>query len=112
MNKARKKFVLLALLAIFVLLSVLLGVISGVNYTMAGEDADAITQMLAEGKGDFPFPQMGENIPKPMDMRNGPPAQIAPLGPQSPEMSFSLRYFTFAFDNEGNAQKIAFEENK
>ena len=110
MNKARKKFVLSAMLAIFVLLSALLGIINGVNYTMAGEDADAITRMLADQNGAFQFRQGGEGDGMRMDMtRDGRPPRSGPMGPESPEMSFSLRYFTFAFDEKGNGERVAWQ---
>ena len=48
MDKAVKRFRTSAVLMILVLLTLLLGVINGINFTMAGEDADRITQMLAE----------------------------------------------------------------
>ena len=108
MSKARKKFVLYAMLALFALLGILLGIINGVNFTMASQDADRITQMLSENQGAFPGQRpMGDMNPR-LDMRNGRPAQMGPLGPDSPEMIASMRYFTFAFDEEGNAEKLAF----
>ena len=48
-----------ATLAVFVLLLVVLGVINAVNYTRIAEDADRITERLAEGRGRFDG-QMGE----------------------------------------------------
>lgn len=107
MNKAEKKFRLYAILVIFVLLTVLLAVINGTNFTMAAKDADAITQMLAERQGSF---ERGENAPgggmptqpKEKDFRMGP------MGPDSPEMDASLRYFTVAFSEDGNAETVAF----
>ena len=48
MNNVRKKFILYALLSVFVLLTVLLAVINGVNFTLAAQDADEITLRLGE----------------------------------------------------------------
>ena len=53
MDKARKRFVRYAMLSVLVLLSLLLGIINGINFTMASEDADRITQMLAQERGGF-----------------------------------------------------------
>ncbi len=53
MNKTRKRFVLYAMLAVFVLLTVLLAVINVTNYTMAAEDADQLTLVLSENRGQF-----------------------------------------------------------
>ncbi|MBR0280919.1 MAG: HAMP domain-containing histidine kinase [Oscillibacter sp.] len=35
--------------------------------------------------------------------------RIGPMGPDSPETVSSTRYFTYAFDESGNSEKIAFE---
>ena len=48
MSKTRKRFVIFATLCVFVLLFVLLGIINGVNFTMASGDADQLTEMLAQ----------------------------------------------------------------
>ena len=157
MKKARKRFVLYAMLSIFVLLVILLGVINGVNFTMASEDADQLTQVLAQGQGMFNnvpaldgnvpvfdgnvpapdgnAPAFDGNVPAPdgsapvfdgsvpapdgntqfpggmpfFGFQNGQPLNIGPLGPNSPEMADSLRYFTFAFDADGNAERVAWE---
>ena len=53
MIKAETRFRLYAVLSVFVLLVVLLGVINGINFTMAATDADEITQRIASGKGEF-----------------------------------------------------------
>ena len=102
MNRVRKQFILTAMLAIFVLLTVLLTVINGVNFTMASEDADKLTEMLSGSRGSFvpaederPAPQNGFG-------------RMGPMGPSAPDMRSSLRYFTFAFDENGGAATIAF----
>ena len=51
MRKTLNRFVLYAVLAIFALLAVLLGVINGVNFTIEAEDADQITELIAEQNG-------------------------------------------------------------
>ena len=53
MRKAANRFLLYALLAIFVLLTALLGVINGINFTIEAQDADNITQMIAEQNGEL-----------------------------------------------------------
>ena len=122
MSKTRKRFVIFATLCVFVLLFVLLGIINGVNFTMASGDADQLTEMLAQQQGTFgnpalPAPDLqgftppeGVNLPEGV---NPPedffPGFMGPMGPDSPEMKSSLRYFTFAFDKEGNAECIALQ---
>ena len=107
MNKAEKKFRLYAIFVIFVLLTVLLAVINGVNFTMAANDADDITQKIADRQGSFGRGEtVSEDIisePKDRNFRMGP------MGPDSPEINASIRYFTIAFSNKGeNAETVAF----
>jgi len=99
MKKARNKFVLYAMLSIFVLLTVLLSVINMIVFEMAAHDADDITMMLARGKGNF----MTQERPE------GEFGGRGPMGPTSPEMNKSIRYFTFAFDSNGSVETVAFQ---
>lgn len=99
MKKARNKFVLYAMLSIFVLLTVLLSVINMIVFEMAAHDADDITMMLARGKGNF----MTQERPE------GEFGGRGPMGPTSPEMNKSIRYFTFAFDSDGSVETVAFQ---
>ena len=105
MIKARKRFVLFATLCVFTLLLVLLGLINGINFTMASEDADRVTQMLKKQHGMFE----DQAAPDAEETGDSLPGFRAPLGPDSPEIAHSLRYFTFAFDQEGNAEKVAWQ---
>ena len=102
MNKARKKFICYAMLAVFVLLLVLLGIINGTNFTMAAADADEITEQLSRNKGVF------ENTkPEPFEsFQNG---RMGPMGPDSPEVSFTTRYFTVRFNKDGEAKLTAYQ---
>ena len=102
MIKAQRKFRLIAVISIFILLTALLAVINGVNFTMASEDADKITQMLAEHMGAFPD-DAGEGGAgqRPEDRGRGRMWGMGPMGPDSPEVGRSVRYFTFAFPDSG-----------
>ncbi len=106
MNKAEKKFRCYSLLTIFVLLTVLLAVINGVNFTMASSDADEITQMLAERQGTF---EKGDALSGNTGFQQKGAFGMGPMGPDSPELNKSLRYFTVAFTGkENNAETVAF----
>ena len=110
MNKAEKKFRLLAILVIFVLLTTLLAVINGVNFTMVASDADMLTQMLADRQGSF---ERKDNAPADRQFQPDQPREkdfrMGPMGPDSPEMNESLRYFTVAFsDNGETVETVAF----
>ncbi len=109
MSKTRKRFVIFATLCVSVLLFALLGIINGVNFTMVSQDADQLTKMLKKQHGLF------ENVPEPQESdaqvlpKGFLPGFLGPMGPDSPEMESSLRYFTFSFDNEGNEKCVAFQ---
>ena len=121
MNRVRKRFLLYAMLALFVMLTVLLTVINGLNFTMAADDADRITEMLASGSGRFSSGQKqsfdGEmpvsppdgGIPTRPGGKSGGYGSIGPMGPDSPETSASVRYFTFRFDGDGARETVAMQ---
>ena len=106
MNNVRKRFILYALLSVFVLLTVLLSVISGVNFTMAAQDADEITLRLSDGGGSFGPMNPRNSAPRDGGTFGGP--RIGPMGPASPELSATLRHFTCVFDRNGNSRMAAF----
>ena len=107
MNKARKKFIIYAECAIFVLLTHLLSVINVVNFTMVSEDADRITEIIASKKGTFEHDAPAEpNTNRQQFGKNKGTFEF--MGPDSPELKASTRYFTFSFNEEGKAKKIAF----
>ncbi len=112
MNKAERKFRLTAILAIFVLLTVLLAVINIVSFTMTTDDADEITQRIADQGGRLEAlaseePAVsGEPAPGGWgDFRfrpgQGPFGRFGPMGPTSPDTEASIRYFTAKFSPEG-----------
>ena len=116
MNNVIRKFAFFAEFAVFILLALLLSVINTVNFAMASDDADFITQRIAEDKGMFGADR--DRTPSDMQQfdqnKNFRPGGkkfggLESMGPDSPEMSSSIRYFTYAFDNSGNAQKIVFK---
>lgn len=91
--------IIYAELAVFVLFSLLIAGINIINFTAVGDDADHITERIASSSGAFP----GREI------KNAQERRMPQMGPESPEMEASTRYFTFAFDKNGNYQKIAFK---
>ena len=123
MNKARNRFILLTELIVILLLGLLLTVINVLNFTMAADDADFLTERIAREHGMFEEKKQNgqtqtaenqttasgahaetqNNNDKPFRLDNG---HFRFMGPDSPEMKSSLRYFTFAFDKDGNAKSI------
>ncbi len=115
MNKAEKKFRWYAILVIFVLLTGLLVIINGVNFTMAAQDADRITEQIAGRQGSFGRMEDGVNAP-PEGGFNAPPEggnkdfRFGPMGPDSPEMQESIRYFTVSFSEKTKeAKTVAYQ---
>ena len=103
MNKAQKRFRRYAILVVFVLLTILLVVINGVNFTMAAEDADQLTQTLADRQGSFGH---GQAVPGGWATKSREKGfRMGPMGPDSPETDASLRYFTVSFSREGQAME-------
>lgn len=108
MNKAEKKFRIYAILVIFVLLTVLLTVINGINFTMAAKDADELTEMISQRQGSFDREDTVPGGTQP-EFGGGKDFRMGPMGPDSPEMNESLRYFTVAFSgDESETQMVAF----
>ena len=53
-NRLRKKFIVAAIVAVFLVLALLIGAINVFNYRSLVSDADATLQILADNKGSFP----------------------------------------------------------
>ena len=98
MNKTRKRFILYAILALFVLLAVLVSVINVINFTAVSRDADRVTEMIADGRGTFARENPGFNKDEKRE----------DSVPDSPELPYSARYFTFRFNRGGNIEEVAF----
>lgn len=84
-RKVRKKFVIVAVCSVFIVMLCILGTINIVNYTKVVNNADEIIDILKEGNGEFGnFP--GQDF--------------------SPEMPFSTRYFTVTLAPGGQIVRI------
>ncbi len=130
MKKAKTKYLCYAMLSLFILLTVVLGIINAVNFTMAANDADRITQIIADRKGYLieqqklnggkhknkkntetaDTPQKNDSSDKNEDI---PPfddsGAFGPMGQGSPETNNSVRYFTYIFYRDGHSEKAAFQ---
>ncbi len=98
MNKIRIKFVIYSALSVFVMLAVLLTVINVINFTMSAQDADRVTAMIAAEDGRLKEPKEDAQL----DGRTGP------MGPESPEMRRSVRYYTYRFSKNGESEQVAY----
>ena len=79
-KKLKKKFVLLAMTALIVLLAVLVAGMNIINYTAVVEEADAVLEILSQNKGSFPDFGGGMGGHLPHDL--------------SPETPYESRYFS------------------
>lgn len=102
MKRARKRFTLYAMAAMFALLTALMGVINAINFTMAASDADMLTERLSGERGRAE-PTDDQRVGGAPDF-----GRVGPMGPNAPDMNASVRYFTYAFDRDGNATQEAY----
>ena len=107
-KKLRRKFIIFAELSIFALLAVILVSINVANFVMVANDADTITQILADNKGAFPVREGGQEggpIP-PEQTSQTPQFNEGPMGPRSPETKDSVRFFSIKINADGTATPV------
>lgn len=103
----RKKFIIVAMCSTLVVLAALMGIVNIVNYRGLIENADDITQVLAENGGKFKEgPEKNiENVKEERneEKRDSYEKKIKrkPDG-MSPETPFATRYFTVTLDKDGS----------
>ncbi|MCR5736025.1 MAG: HAMP domain-containing histidine kinase [Eubacterium sp.] len=97
----RRKFIVISMLSMVVVLSVIMGIVNTMNYRRIMEQADRLTSILAENDGVFEEQFMEPQ--KPMDLNNQdekhPPMEM------SPETPFSTRFFSVKYNGEGSVEK-------
>ncbi len=89
----RRKFIIAAMCAIFIVFAIIIGTINTMNYFRLTEHADYMTRLIEEGNGTFPLFNKSdfnkiEKPPKP--------------GKISAETPFETRFFYVIFDADGN----------
>ncbi|MBE6630921.1 MAG: HAMP domain-containing histidine kinase [Ruminococcaceae bacterium] len=94
-KKLQRKFLLLSLTALFVLLALIVVGINILNYRAVIKEADEILWFLSRNKGAFPgFAEHPEGEPL--------PGKGEPLPPgMSSELPYEARYFSVVLDNTG-----------
>ncbi len=95
-QKLKRRFILLSMSALLVLLAVLVTGMNLMNYNSVVKDADAVLEVLSQNKGQFP--DFAPNL-------TGRPGDK--LLPQfSPETPYESRYFSVSYDEAGNVVSI------
>ena len=109
-RKLRKKFILAAMVSVFLVLTLLIGLINILNYSSLVMEADNTLQILAENKGSFPR-QMFREQNRPTELQSPPPG----LGDEAPfndrrggngELAYQSRYFTAWFSDDGSFSRM------
>lgn len=112
-RKLQKKFVLAAIVSVFLVLSVLMGAINALNYRNLVSEADSTLQILSENNGFFPnqMRKMQDTLPE-----TDPLSETVPRGKLSGgkrggfgELAYQSRYFAVWFDGEGNCIRSSLE---
>ena len=97
-KKLRLKFIIIAMVAVILVLSVIISFINASNYVKINDDSDKVLNVLKENGGSFQQ-QSGNNRPG----RNNQ------LGPEVPA---ETRYFTIYIDEYGNVNTRSFMVNR
>ena len=113
-NKFRRKFVGYATVSIFTLLLLIFAAINIVNFSMLANEADNVTQLLADAGGEFKEIDPPSPIPPSGDTSEGQgfnPGEFTPPEREGRdglnfETRMSTRYFTVKIDDAGNATML------
>lgn len=124
-RKLQKKFILVSMLSMLLVLSIIIGSINIVNYRRLVQDAQHILRILAENGGEFPkdrpHPKSENEQARPKsksadeETQDTPPIPKEPkphFADMSPEMPYETRYFSVQLTANGtvtstNITKIA-----
>ena len=88
-KKLQKKFILLSMTALLLVLTLIITAINIVNYNDVVKDADMLLSIITDNKGEFPL--------EPNHMGNRLPPEM------SPEIPYESRYFTVVLDKDTEA---------
>ena len=95
----RRRFILIAMLSVALVLSILMGAINFANYTQVRENADETLEMILSNDGVFP--DMG---PGGMGFPGDRPQDFDRRFNE--ETPFEIRYFSVTLDEEGEAKEV------
>ena len=109
-QKLRKKFLIAAIVSVFLVLLLLIGSINALNYLSLVTEADETLQILSANKGSFPR-QMFREQDLPSDLPSPPPEEgrgntFEMRRGGNGELAYQSRYFAVWFDDEGDSARI------
>ncbi|MFA6867095.1 MAG: HAMP domain-containing sensor histidine kinase [Clostridia bacterium] len=95
-KKIQKQFIIIAMVAIFSVLAIIMVTINVINYDKVGEFADTVLDSLSSNNGEFgtPPPQGEESVRPPME--NG----------MTNETPFETRFFTVKYNLDGEIVNV------
>lgn len=100
-RKFKRRFILAAMVSVFIVLSVILGIANAVNYRRIVSEADRTVTMIMDNDGKFPG-QKGMRQVMPPKKKQGTDKQKDFAGKRmSPELPFESRYFYVVLDKNG-----------
>ena len=101
-KRLRRKFIILSMLSVTLVLVVLIASITVFNFRKVVRNSDEVLEMLIENKGAFPDEEQPEGRP-PEERGDGDGNGGGRRGGQmSPEMKYETRFFKVVLDNDGN----------
>ncbi len=102
-KKLKKKFIILATVSMFVLMTILVSVMNIINYSSVVAKTDTILNVLSQPNAPFGNQQ---------DMPGRPPQDIKDFIPHgmSPEVPYEARYFTAMVTKDGNIKETDFSK--
>ncbi|MCM1111624.1 MAG: HAMP domain-containing histidine kinase [Muribaculum sp.] len=113
-RQLRKKFILVAMGSLFVVLAVIVGSLNAAGYYGTVERADRILNMLAENEGHFPddYPGRKQTFPEERELSGGTshsPRVFKESGMfrgLSPETPYDTRFFSVRMDGQGTVISV------
>ena len=112
-RKLRKKFIVAAIIAVFLVLFFIIGSINVLNYRSLVTDADITLHILSDNKGSFPR-QMFREQDRPPDTQ--PPPTEGGYGSLfgerhggTGELAYQSRYFSAWFSDDGSLSRIGLD---
>lgn len=115
MKKLRKKFILVAMASMFVVLLLMIGGLNVLNYHNLIENGDRLTKMISDNGGSFPRDQKAQNAAPPvlpqgekpgkaprdgMGQQDGSKAPPYKNKPMTREEPYQTRYFTVTISSK------------